>query len=87
MAYARWLLVFAGLASLTSVGPLRGLEAQPTAAEAPVLRPGEFWIWRWEEEFRDRRSGTYRRTVVRRDTRSKDRMSTSCLEATEPSAS
>lgn len=41
---------------------------QPPSAEAPALRPGEFWIFRWEEDFRGKRTGTYKRTVVRKET-------------------
>lgn len=43
------------------------LVAQPPQAEAPVLRPGEYWIYRWEEDWRGKRDGTFRRTVVRKD--------------------
>jgi hypothetical protein len=43
------------------------LGAQAPTAEAPVLRPGEFWIFRWEEDWRGKREGTFTRTVVRKD--------------------
>ncbi len=47
--------------------PASQLSAQPETATAPVLKPGEYWVRQWEEDFRGKRSGTYRRTVVRKD--------------------
>ena len=43
--------------------------AQPPSVEAPALKPGEYWVWQWNDDFRggNAHNDTFRRTMVRQD--------------------
>ncbi len=60
-----WLFPIGLVLALLNAPPLI---AQPATVDAPILKPGEFWVRQWEEVFQSKRAGTTRRTVVRKDT-------------------
>ncbi len=60
-----WLFLMGLILAFLNAPPLT---AQSVTADAPVLKPGEFWVRQWEEVFQGTRTGKSRRTVVRRDT-------------------
>ncbi len=58
-----------GLAFIGLIVIVPHSSAQPATADAPEIKPGEYWVWQWNDDFRgsNAHEDTYRRTVVRQD--------------------